>query len=132
MALTLVHDSTDSQKVVNAQETTSLVVKTVLVEKFSDPDNGFGYADRQRKLYPGATVTVRRVSLTDLPVLSILVIQEAKKFAPGYELCKEDFEPLFDKWRYSGSSITATLCRLHKEGHMHRVRQGFYVLTSSL
>jgi len=132
MALTLVHNSDDDKQIVNAQETATLVVRTVTVEKFSDPELGFAYADRQKRLYPAAQVYARRLSLTDLPVLSMLVIQEAKKLPNGYELCKEDFKPLFERWRYAEQSITATLCRLHKESHMHRVRQGFYVLTTTL
>lgn len=111
------------------EEEASIIIRVSHEKSFTDPDEAFAYQKLQETFYPEAKVQAIRKSTNDLPVLSLLVLQHAQKFFMDKEFCKADMVPLYERWRYSEKSIYPVLSRLAREGHLVRVRQGWYMLS---
>lgn len=110
-------------------EEATIVIRTVHERVFTDPDLASDFKDFQERNNPEARVSFVRRSSSDLPVLSLLVLQHAYDNLRHKEFSKLDFEELYARWRYAQTSITPVLSRLAKEGHLVRVRQGWYMLS---
>jgi hypothetical protein len=107
----------------------TIKVRITIEKEFTDPKDAYDSAEVYGEIYPDARVQVIKRSRTDLPMLSILVLQHMQLFDTGQTFVRADFEPLMDRWHYSHESITPALCRLAREGHIVRVDRGEYMIS---